>query len=280
MAKFEINGKTFTNQSEFIKRGYRCATDVPNQLERERTRNEISLMRSAMAPVQNVTINVQFIHITNGNKGRITEDERVKQMKVLNNAYSNTGIQFSYNPETVKSVDKPAWFNMGHISAAEREAKTALHIPPEYSLNFYTAGLQGGLLGWATFPDRLQGDKVMDGVVILHSTLPGGTAAPYNQGETATHEVGHWLGLYHTFQDGCSGEGDEVQDTEAHAGPNFGCKNTLTDKDNFCSGETQAPLKNFMNYVDDKCMSEFTPGQIARMKDMITTYRSGLIVGP
>ena len=47
MAKFEINGKTFTNQSEFIKRGYRCATDVPNQLERERTRNEISLMRSA-----------------------------------------------------------------------------------------------------------------------------------------------------------------------------------------------------------------------------------------
>ena len=231
-----------------------------------------------MAPVQKVTINVQFIHITNGNKGRITEDERVKQMKVLNNAYSNTGIQFSYNPETVKSVDKPAWFNMGHLSAAEREAKTALHIPTEYSLNFYTAGLQDGLLGWATFPDRLQGDKVMDGVVILHSTLPGGTGAPYNLGETATHEVGHWLGLYHTFQDGCVGEGDEVDDTEAHAGPNFGCKNTLTDKNNFCSGETKAPLKNFMNYVDDKCMSEFTPGQIARMKDMITTYRSGLIV--
>ena len=121
--KIRDKSENLHKSSRIIKRGYRCATDVPTQLQKERTRNEIALMRSVMAPVQNVTISVQFIHITNGNKGRITGDQRVKQMKILNNAYSNTGIQFLYKPETVKVVDKPAWFTMGHRSAAGARLK-------------------------------------------------------------------------------------------------------------------------------------------------------------
>jgi hypothetical protein len=169
---------------------------------------------------------------------------------------------------------------MGKDSAEEREAKTALHVPPEYNLNFYTAELQAGTLGWARFPWRLAGDRIMDGAVILHSSLPGGTEEPYNLGQTATHEIGHWLGLLHTFERGCRGNGDEVDDTEAHSEPNYGCGNTLRGTDNYCQGETQSPIKNYMNYVDDSCMSEFTNGQINRMKDMITTYRTGLLIGP
>ncbi|KAG8715633.1 hypothetical protein FRC11_002185 [Ceratobasidium sp. 423] len=141
-------------------------------------------------------------------------------------------------------------------------------------LNIYTVGFKGGpgkgLLGYATLPFFYGSDPKDDGVVIQYSTVPGGSYADYNQGKTLTHELGHWLGLYHTFQgDSCSGPGDRVDDTPPEETPTAGCPK----KKNTCPGGDVDPIHNYMDYSYDSCMNQFTPGQFKRIKDQVKQYR-------
>ncbi|KAF9642172.1 hypothetical protein BDM02DRAFT_2524669 [Thelephora ganbajun] len=94
------------------------------------------------------------------------------------------------------------------------------------TLNVYTAGFTSGaigLLGYATFPDGYADASKLGGVIILYSFIPGGISAPYNLGRTLTREAGHWLELYHTFQSGCTGDGNSIADTPSEASPAYGC---------------------------------------------------------
>ena len=208
--------------------------------------------------------------------GDIPDSMIREQLKVLDQSYSGfTGgafTGFTFELAGITRTTNAEWFHMGIDSAAEAAAKSALRRGGADTLNMYTTD-GGGYLGWATFPFWYAGDPSVDGIVVDYRSLPGGGyGSNYSLGDTATHEVGHWLGLFHTFQNGCSSFGDYVLDTASERSPAFQCP---VGRDS-CAGPTNRgvdPIYNFMDYTYDSCMYEFTPGQVERMLTAWSTYR-------
>ena len=221
------------------------------------------------------TINVYFHVVNKGSgvsNGDVTSSMIRDQMNILKNAYSKWG--WTFNLVATTRTTNATWFNGCYNSSTASQMKTALRQGTADDLNIYSCNPSNGILGYATFPSSYNSSPKADGVVVLYSSLPGGNAAPYNLGDTATHEVGHWMGLYHTFQGGCTSTGDSVSDTPAERSPAYGCP---ANRDS-CSGRKYAgldPIYNFMDYTDDSCMNTFTAGQDTRMDAQFTTYRQG-----
>jgi len=234
-------------------------------------RSQMAKNGEVVSNVTGGTINVYY-HVVNKGAGIANGDVPLSQINaqisVLNAAFGGS-FGWSFTLAGVTRTTNSRWYSLRRGSKNEKDMKNALRQGTADDLNIYSADLQGGLLGWATFPSSYTGNPKMDGVVILYSSVPGGSAVPYNEGDTATHEIGHWMGLYHTFQGGCTGSGDFVTDTPAEASPAYGCPNGR----DTCSGGGVDPIENFMDYSDDFCMFQFTSGQDARMDSQFTTYR-------
>ncbi|EAU87856.2 metalloprotease [Coprinopsis cinerea okayama7 len=227
----------------------------------------------ALRPYTPQTIDVYFHVVHEGKKeeqGNIPDEKIAAQIAVLNEAYASSGLFF--NLKEVPRTSNRWWFrNAGPDTDEQNEMKEALRVGGPEALNVYTVSLSTTrLLGYATFPVDYEANPQDDGVVILYASVPGGEAEPYNLGQTVTHEVGHWVGLYHTFQGGCGGDGDFVNDTPAEASPAYGCP---VGRDS-CASTGVDPIHNFMDYTDDACMNNFTPGQVDRLRLQLATYRS------
>jgi hypothetical protein len=218
--------------------------------------------------------------------GGVTRAQVRAQIRALNDGYagrtsaSAARTPFRFRVASVDVTRNDAWYDWNLDADGEEDAdavaaKTALHRGGKADLNVYIAGLGDGLLGYANYPNTVP--LRLDGLVILNESLPGGSAAPYNQGDTATHEVGHWLDLAHTFENGCTPPGDYVKDTPYQAdGDNiFFCGDDPTFGDDTCPQPGKDPVHNFMSYGDDPCLNEFTYGQKRRMIHAWLAYRRG-----
>ncbi|TFK73647.1 metalloprotease [Pluteus cervinus] len=203
--------------------------------------------------------------------GWISREDLAIQMNVLNQDYKAFGL--SFNAKLVTRIINPTWFNQivhSTDTTMQDALKQKYRKGDVKTLNIYTVGfLNDHTLGYSTFPFEYSDAPHNDGVMIRWDTTPGGVP-PFHLGKTVTHEVGHWLGLYHTFQgNDCNGAGDGVDDTPPERNATSGCP---AQKDT-CSGGGVDPIHNYMDYSDDDCLNQFTNGQMLRARTYTAYYR-------
>ena len=256
----------------------RCGTRTPSD-------EEIATIEKALAHAKGhekaSVVIPTWVHVINKGEGfengDVPEYMIRAQIKVLNDSYSGkTGgapTSFGFELAGITRTTNEDWFNnFATDFEVELAAKKALKTGGPGTLNFYLVDASPWL-GWAYFPQIVNNTlySALDGVVVDYRSVPFGPFAIYSEGDTGTHEVGHWLALYHTFDGGCSAFGDYVADTNSEMSPAFNCP---VGRDT-CKGRPGLdPIRNFMDYTQDSCMYEFSNGQVDRMKAAWAAFRN------
>lgn len=285
--------------------------DAMNKNIREKKTSDGSKIAERFTEMDPITIPVVVYVVHDGTAAVNISDNQVQsQLTALNNAFNDYGIKFclATKTATTTTIGMPtgAVQNIPGIIHVNNIEASSTHTMTEYSQNFLINntvggypvysdeylriwvvksinGTSSGILGYGMLPGT---SPLFDGVVMRYDAFgdvnncSGCNLIPSNnQGKVLIHEVGHYLNLFHTFQGGCSGEdsitcethGDLVCDTPQVKAPNTGCPIG----NNSCGGFPD-DINNYMDYTNDACRNQFTPGQIERLMETLILYRPKL----
>ncbi|KAI9754298.1 MAG: hypothetical protein M4579_004762 [Chaenotheca gracillima] len=230
--------------------------------------------RTSTSNANSITVDTYF-HVVSStkNSGIVTAQQMSNQLAVMNGAYASSHVSFKLISTDYTVND--AWASQ----TGSLPMTTALRKGTYSSLNIYfLTDLGSGVLGTCALPSPNPGSStsqyyIVDGCYVAAQSVPGGSIYGYNQGKTAVHETGHWLGLLHTFQgNSCSGDGDSIADTPQQSTSTNGCP---ANKDSCPNVAGLDPIHNYMDYSQDSCYTQFTPGQNTRIFQMWNSYRAG-----
>jgi hypothetical protein len=230
-------------------------------------------------PLNNIPV---YIHqmLSKSGAGAVTDARVAAQITELNQDYAGqdeNGHSGSTSDQTAKANTTAHFYLAGnnkyyndnwHKDRQSTTYRSQTRQGGKNALNIWLVDFS--YLGIATFPWDYAANPAIDGIRVQWDSLPGGDITHYNLGKTATHEAGHWLGLYHTFQGGCTSTNDEVADTPAQQSSTTGCPEGRDS----CSLPGLDPIHNYMDYSYDECYDEFTPDQASRIQSMWTAYRA------
>ncbi|MEO7522598.1 MAG: M43 family zinc metalloprotease [Ferruginibacter sp.] len=256
-----------------------------NAHSRDTTSNEI------------ITIPVVIHLLFNSAAQNISDEQILSQITALNNDYRRLNADAENTPDVFKSLsaDTRIMFCLAQVDPTGRASRGIIrkHTDLEYFLgddgmkftgsggddawdpkkylNIWVCNMFGRALGYATAPGAV---PEKDGVVINYDVFgtTGVLRQPFDKGRTATHEVGHWLGLKHLWGDESCGT-DDVDDTPRQLSYNFNCP--AFPHVTSCSVNGNGDM--FMNYMDltnDACMNMFTYGQATKMRSLFATNGS------
>ncbi len=246
--------------------------------------------------IHTLPVVVHIIYHEDFPEQNLSNDLVKSQIDVLNEDFSKTNTNFSTTPEDFKplaadvnirfqlaNVDPNGNFTTGitrTVTTTRRIGKTSDYYQTSKGgidawdvtqyINIWVCELASRELGFAYFPT---GSVIQDDGLVISPDYFGRVENSSNLGRTTTHEMGHYLNLSHIWGDngGCSDD-DNVDDTPLQSGSRFGCPSHPVS-----SCGSNDIVSNFMDYVNDECMTMFTHGQKKRMLATLEGPRKGLL---
>lgn len=288
---------------QYIRKHKKLAEDfektVQSQLAKQDSANiqwiieRDSTVAKKKAQTGNIKIIPVVVHIIhNGGTENISDAQIQSQIDVLNEDFRkisgtngdgngvDTEVEFCLaritpNGKCTNGIVRVQSTLTNHLTFQRSMLKTLSYWDNTRYLNMYvvkTINGSSGILGYSSFPG---GPPDEDGIVVKHNYFGKMGTALTSLGRTTTHEISHWFGLYHTFNNGCGvdvcTDGDYVCDTPPVANPNFNCPTINSCSNDFPDEDDQ--VQNYLDYTNDACKNMFTAGQKTRMNATLNTFR-------